>query len=346
MERINVLIVDQSDRVRESVKRILSHDVSFSVAGEARDGKEGLEKAFSLRPDIIVMEIDLPIIGGMEFIERIMAEMAVPILVVSPEANAGLSYAAISKGALDVIPRSELDPKDSATLIKKIRLLSKVKVIKHIGGRHDPGMGFSPKKTWERHGGEGKIVAVASSTGGPKALSMILPKLPADLPAPVVVAQHMSDGFVPGMVKWLKDISKIRVKVGEGGEALSPATVYFSPSERHMAVDGKRRLYFIERRPADIYHPSCDLLLSSAADAYGGDSIGVVLTGMGHDGMHGLRKIKEAGGATIAQDERTSLIYGMPKAAVESGFVDTVLPLEGIVEEIARLAALKEGSRP
>jgi two-component system chemotaxis response regulator CheB len=180
------------------------------------------------------------------------------------------------------------------------------------------------------------IIAIASSTGGPKALNVILPELPEDFESPVVIAQHIAEGFVHGMVGWLDQISKVKVKIAEAGELLKPGTVYVSPPDRHTVINYGDRISFIDRKSSDIYHPSCDVLLMSVASVYGAKAIGVILTGMGSDGVKGIQKIKEARGITLAQDEETSIVFGMPRLAIESGYIDTVLPQDKIGGELVR----------
>ncbi|MDD5723082.1 MAG: CheB methylesterase domain-containing protein [Syntrophales bacterium] len=182
-----------------------------------------------------------------------------------------------------------------------------------------------------------KIIAIASSAGGPKALSILLAGLPESFGSSVVVAQHIPDDFISGLVEWLNRESKIEVKRAEQNEPILPGTVYISPSIKHMTVDHSGRVALKEKRPGDVYFPSCDLLLASVADVFGPGSIGVVLSGMGSDGMLGLKSIKAVGGQTIAQDKKTAAIFGMPKAAIDNGCIDSVLPIEEISEKILSL---------
>lgn len=335
--KIKVLVVDDSDFVRSFLVNLLSGDDEIEVAGEAANGLEACDKVKSLRPDIITMDIEMPKMGGIEAIERIMSAHAVPILVVTSKSDANTAYKAISKGALEVVQKPDLDSIDSGEFIRKVKLLAGIRVITHIPAAPAPavksvdvsGIGYESKR----------IVAIASSTGGPKALSIVLSALPENLPCPVVVAQHIPDEFIHGMTDWLDKSSPMRVKAGTGGEVLQAGTVYVSPSEKHMKVDGHRRIVFEERKLTDIYFPSCNVLLSSVAEIYGSKAIGVILTGMGDDGVIGMKAIKAAGGSTVAQDEATSVVYGMPKIAVESHCVDMVLPVEQIARELLSMIA-------
>jgi len=332
MKPVRVLVVDDSALARELIIAILSSDNGIRVVGEAADGMEALEKVHILKPELVTMDIEMPVMGGLETIERIMNSCAVPILVVTTKGDAHTAFTAMSKGALDLIEKPDVNLESAAEFIEKIKFLSKIKVIRHISGtfhkeRQEPGV---------KSENLDKVVAIASSSGGPKALSILLSALPESFPSPIVVAQHISAGFDAGLVKWLNRISKLTVKIASEGEMITPGTIYCSPSESHMRINSRRSVVFDERQPGDIYSPSCDTLLSSAAAVYGEKSIGVILTGMGDDGVSGMKKIKEAGGITIAQDEKSSVVFGMPKVAIESGCIDNILPLDEISDGIIR----------
>jgi two-component system chemotaxis response regulator CheB len=337
MGEIRVLVVDDSSFARELISAVLSSAEGITVAGEAANGREAVRKVAELQPDIVTMDIEMPVMGGLEAIEEIMATNAVPILVVTTKADAGTAYAAISKGALDLVVKPDINGEEARELIAKVRMLAGIKVITHLRSRR-PGAEpaeprGNPQPVFSGREKE-RVVAIASSTGGPQALSTILSSLPENLPCPIVVAQHISDGFVAGMVEWLQNIARMKVKVAAAGEPLVAGTVYVSPSEKQMEIGRDRSIELTERLPGDIYRPSCDMLLSSAARVYGRNVIGVILTGMGRDGAKGMRSIKEAKGVCIAQDENSSVVYGMNKVAVDSGCIDKILPLSGISGEI------------
>ena len=356
MSNTKVLIVDDSALVRDMIRAMIEVDHETEVVGEASNGLEAVEMVRELRPDIVTMDIDMPVMDGLQAIEQIMAENAVPILVVTSRGDAKTAFAAISKGALDLVVKPDVDLEGAHEFVAKLKLMSKVKVISHIAGRFPRRTAVTPEGADATDGTDGtdgtaragesagRLVAVASSTGGPDALSIILSRLPGDFPVPIVIAQHMSDGFVRGMVDWLMTISAIRIQVAVDGEHLKPGVAYFSPSENHMRIEKPGRIALVARQAKDIYRPSCDTLLSSVSEAYGERSIGVILTGMGSDGVLGIRRIKEAGGVTIAQDEATSIIFGMPRLAMEDGTVDRVLPIEKIGDEIVKAAAGKSVS--
>ncbi len=338
MKQTRVLVVDDSSFIRNVIVNMLSADSSITVVGEAVNGKDAVEMVAELKPDIVTMDIDMPVMNGLEAIEQIMASNAVPILVVTSMGDADTAYSAISNGALEVLPKPDVDPDRSMEFVRKIKLLSKVKVISHISGcktdRDNRKKLINIKKSKRKME---KIVAIASSTGGPRALSVILSELPENFPCPIVIAQHIPQDFVYGMADWLNRISKLKVKRSDEGEILSPGTVYFSPSRKNMIINSNRKIVFTEKEPDEIYFPSCDTMLSSVADVYGENSIGVVLTGMGNDGVSGLKKVKGAGGVTIAQDEETSIVFGMPKAAIEEGCIDSILPLSKISNTVINM---------
>lgn len=338
MKKIRVLVVDDSTLARELIIAILSTDDELQVIGEAKDGKEAVEKVSELKPDIVTMDIEMPVMDGIEAIEQIMAFNAVPILVVTTRGDAHTAYAAISKGALDLVVKPDVNLSEAKEFINKIKLLSNIKVVTHISGRHKIQKPIDIPTPVFTENISDKIVAIVSSTGGPDALSVILPQLPENFPCPVVIAQHISDGFVSGMVEWFKLITKLNIKVASEGDVVTAGSVYVSPSEKHTEINASKRISFVERHPKDIYHPSCDVLLSSVARVYGKKGIGVILTGMGSDGALGMQKIKEAGGTTIAQDEKTSLIFGMNKVAIDNGCIDKILPLGKISKMITEIA--------
>ncbi|MBF0558866.1 MAG: chemotaxis-specific protein-glutamate methyltransferase CheB [Nitrospirae bacterium] len=342
MGQIRIVVVDDSVVARELIVAILSTDKDILVVGEAGNGRDAVEKVRDLKPDIVTMDVEMPVMNGLDAIELIMASHPVPILVVTTLGDARTAYAAISRGALDLVIKPDINIEAAQEFIDKIKLLSKIRVITHIGGNRTA----KETKVQDLPVFDGNpldsIVAIASSTGGPEAISVILSGLPEKFPCPVVIAQHISDGFVSGMVEWLKGISKLDIKVASNGDCLAAGTVYVSPSDRHMEVSPERRISLIDRHPKDIYRPSCDVLLSSVARVYGRKSIGVILTGMGSDGALGMKRIKDAKGTTIAQDEKTSVVFGMNKVTIDSGCVDKILPLDKIANEVAHLAGKKQ----
>lgn len=336
IQPVKVLVVDDSDFCRSILISAISDCPELKVIGEAGNGKKAIKMVKQMKPDLVTMDLEMPTMGGLDAIKQIMSTNAVPILVVTGFKDTSNAFTALSYGALDVIGKSELG-ENGEEFLKKIKLLSKIKVIKHIQRK---GLTQTKKKFIQKAQRKTlvaeKVIAIASSTGGPKALSILLAELPENLPYPVVVAQHMTDGFISGLVEHLNSVSGLTVKEGVDLEILIPGTVYLSPTGKHMIINRQKRIGFLEKNENDLYSPSCNILLSSIADVYGADAIGIILTGMGDDGASGIRKIKDSGGVTIAQDEASSVIFGMPKVAIESGCIDKVLSISEISGEIER----------
>ncbi len=345
-ERVRVLIVDDSIVAREMLTQILSSDPEIEVVGTAVDGEEAVDAVGRLKPDLVTMDIHMPRMDGIRAVERIMAFNPTPILVVSSSvhgAGVGRAFDALGAGALEVVKKPE--PRDWAELerigsdiIRKVRILSRVKVITHIRGRHgrEDAVGAAATARPLPHVGGRAIVAVGSSTGGPSALMSVLGGLPAEFPLPIVVAQHIADGFIPGLVAWLRTGSRLPVVAAEDGQVMKPGHVYFAPTGRNLEVRGST-MHYSDPEPGQLYIPSADTLFRSVARSHGRHSVGVILTGMGADGAYGLKEMRDAGAPTIAQDEETSTVFGMPRVAAEIGAAGAVLPVDRIAAEVASL---------
>lgn len=339
---IRVLLVDDSALARNLLRDILEQSGDIQVVGEAANGQEAVLLARQLKPDVICMDLEMPVMNGTEAIDAIMHEKAIPILVVSAQSNAQKAYQALSTGALDVLAKPTLESSDTTTLINKVRLLAGVSVITRMRRagtlparpRPEPaGNSQTPTRIY-RH-----LVAIACSTGGPQALAWLLPRLDPGFAAPILISQHMSDGFVDGLVQWLDSLSGLPVKVARQGETLRGGHVYISPSEQHMTVNQHACINLLPRQPQDIYRPCCDLMLESVAHTHGADSIGLIMTGMGHDGVRGMQAIHNSGGYTLAQDEASSVIFGMNQEAIAQGTIDEVLSLEQIPRRLSQLVS-------
>lgn len=330
--------------MREILVDLLSDEAGMKVVGLAKNGIEAVRLAKELRPDIISMDIRMPEMEGLEAIEIIMSENPVPILVVTDFDSSKIAFLAISKGALDIYLKKNIGENNSGEYASKLRMLSKVKVIRHL--KSAPRLFTVPKSaaTVQRPSAhpapESKknekydIVAIASSTGGPGALVSVLSAFEGGCSVPVVVAQHLDDGFVISFVEWLASSISLKVKIAVDGENLCPGTVYFAPPGKNIRISAAKKVIATERMPGEIYHPSCNLLLSSVGEVYGDRSIGIILTGMGEDGAEGLGFIHRKGGMTIAQDEESSIIFGMPAVAAAKGYADHILPLDEIGKAI------------
>lgn len=337
---IRVLLVDDSSMARELLRDILHESSDIRVIGEATNGQEAVALAKELKPDVICMDLNMPLMDGIEAIDLIMHQKAIPILVVSTETDAKKAYQALNTGALDIIAKPGLNKDEATRLINKVRLLAGVSVITRLRNRQsDQAIPPRPAKPVARPRGYRHLVAIACSTGGPQALAWLLPRLERNFPAPILISQHISDGFVDGMVNWLNTLSSLPVKVAGQGEPLRCGQVYVSPSESHMTINASNQIRLLPRQPDDIYRPCCNLLLESVAATHGADSVGLIMTGMGRDGASGMLAIRNNGGLTLAQDEASSVIFGMNQEAIALGAIDHVLPLEQIPEQLNRLVA-------
>lgn len=358
-KKLRVLVVEDSLVCAEIIKHILESDPEIEVVGVAYNGEEAIRLVPELKPDIITMDIHMPKMNGLEATEYIMAYHPTPIIVVSSsihDRDTHLAFEAIAAGALDVLEKPDPIVWDSFSkigneLISKVKFLSQVKVITHIRGKRkkrkeQEKLEVSNRLVFENSGikksnSKYGIVVIAASTGGPQALGKVISALPKDYPLPVVIGQHIAEGFIGGLVDWLSKVSKLPVKIAEHHEEIKPSTVYVCPAENNTAIVEPGIFELIPPRESDLYKPSLDLLVSSAAGVYKDKTIGVILTGMGTDGARGILRVHEFGGYTIAQDESTSTVFGMPKAAIEFGAVKEVLPIDVIGEKLRELGLEK-----
>jgi two-component system, chemotaxis family, protein-glutamate methylesterase/glutaminase len=330
---IRVLVADDSELFRDVLARVVAADPAFHVVAVAADGDAAAALARKHRPDVITMDLHMPDADGFSGIARIMAETPTPILVLTADPTEGLGFRALSLGALDILekPQATADLDVYGRLLRsRLRLLAGVKVIRHLRGLRQARVAAP------RRAGRADLVAVGASLGGPRALATLLRGLPADFPAPIVIVQHIADGFTEGLASWLAGESRLDVREAQDGEPLRPGRIVLAPAGRHLVVaEGHARLS--DAPPVDTFKPSVTPLFLSAARQHGDRACGVILTGMGRDGADGLRAIRAAGGTTLAQDEATSAVFGMPRAAIELGAVDRVLPLEEIARALVEL---------
>jgi two-component system, chemotaxis family, protein-glutamate methylesterase/glutaminase len=339
---IRVLIVDDSAFVRQALVRMLSSAPDIQVVGTAVDGKDGLEKAVSLRPDVVTLDIKMPRMGGLEALRRIMTECPVPVLLLSSLTSEGgeITLRGLELGAVDFVDKSSvrghMNLLELADELKaKVRALARVPRDRVHTQEGPPAEARAPLPAPHARGAE--VVVIGTSTGGPPALQAIIPKLPSGLASSILVVQHMPVGFTRSLADRLASRSALPVREAEDGDSVSPGVVLIAPAGRHMKVQRRgagARVWLDDEPRSSLHRPSVDVLMASVAKAYGPRSLGVVLTGMGSDGVEGLRAIRQTGGRTFAESEESCVIYGMPKAAVEAGVVDRSVPLARMADEI------------
>jgi two-component system chemotaxis response regulator CheB len=345
---IRVLVADDSPTARALLVAILSSDPEIEVVGEAQDGVEAVERTQALRPDVVTMDLRMPRLDGFGATKEIMITAPTPIVIITASMLARdveTSMNALKAGALTVLPKpaGPQDPnfeEGARQLLTSIKAMSQVKVVRHWR----PTAGPAPAQAEARPAAapaavRGRVVALATSTGGPAALHRLLALLPGDFPAPLLAVQHITPGFISGLADWLDKASELRVKVAEDGEPLAPGTVYFAPDDRHLEVAPPATVALARTPPVGGFRPSGTALFESAARVYGAATVAVVLTGMGDDGVEGLRAVRRAGGRVLAQDEKSSVVFGMPAAAAAAGLVDQVLRLEEIAPRLVEFVS-------
>lgn len=335
---IKILLADDSLLVRAVLRDSLGSVDDMTIIGEAVNGADAVTMAENLRPDIIIMDILMPVMGGLEATEAIMARCPTPILILSAtleESDVKLAFTAIKKGALDVMGKpSGVNHENHEfidRLVEKIRLLARIRVIHHI---NRPRRRLSTPAP--RPDGKRCILAIGASTGGPKAVMSIVKTLPADFNATVFIVQHISSGFDRGFAQWLNLECALPVRLAESGYLPKAGEIIVAPNDCQMILEGDH-LLLTDSPPVNCCKPSIDVFFTSLAETKGAEAVGVLLTGMGRDGAQGLALLRESGSATIVQDEKSSVIFGMPKAAIALNAADEILPLGEIPAAITRI---------
>ena len=346
---VRVLVVDDSAFMRKIIANMLSSDARISVVGVARNGEEALAQVKALKPDVMTLDIEMPGMNGLDVLRHVMADTPLPVIMVSSltEDGAKETLSALELGAVDYIPKHL---QGSAVNIVTIQhdLIEKV-VMAHRAG---PKLAqFARQTSLERpvvprlpvRAGSGRgnrIVAIGCSTGGPKALQEILPHFPKDFPAPILIVQHMPKFFVGPFAQRLNELSHMEVREAAAEDIVMPGVALIAPGGVQMTVARRSMLEVVVKlspEPVMLHMPSVDVMMTSVAQVFPDRVIGVILTGMGQDGVEGMEAIKKASGRTIAQDEATCIVYGMPKAVVDKGIVDKIVPLQEVAGEIANM---------
>ncbi len=346
MSRIRTLVVEDSLTVRKHLCEILRADPAFEVVGEAEDGKQAIELCHLLRPDIVTLDMMLPVMSGLAATEYIMAYCATPILIVSSSTNRGelfKTYEALSAGAVEVMEKPKSDEADGeweARFLAMVKLVSRVKVITHLRGRLSPGRRRAEGPSLPSVAGEPqecRVAAIGASTGGPSAIVEVLRALPPEFPLPVLVVLHIGEPFGAAFAEWLDGQTLHRVSMAQDGQRIPERGVFLAPPNRHLVVRNGR-MYLNDGPERHSCRPSIDVLFESLAHEYEAAVAACLLTGMGADGARGLLAIRQAGGLTIAQDEASSVVYGMPREAALLGAAKHILPLAEIGALLATLA--------
>lgn len=347
---IKVILIDDSPIALKILERILSSSPDIKVVGTAGNGKEGFELIPKLEPDVICTDLHMTVMDGLEFVKEVMAAYPRPILVISVSVQEGSQniFKLLEAGAIDVFakPRSGVESeylKSSLELISKIRMLSGVKVFrrpKEPATREEyliPRLDKIPLYDIRGAAHDIKIIAIGSSTGGPQTLEAILSKLPANFPLPIVCVQHIGDEFLDGFIEWLASLCRMKVRIAKTGDLPEPGTIYFPKAGTHLKIGSGGMFHPTAEPPYDGHRPSITLTFRSLAEFYGNRMLSILLTGMGRDGAEGMQAVSKAGGVTVAQDKGSSIVFGMPKAAIELGAAKYVLRPEEITEVLLRL---------
>ncbi|MHB9021137.1 MAG: protein-glutamate methylesterase/protein-glutamine glutaminase [Halothiobacillus sp.] len=350
---IGVLIVDDSVFFRRALRELIATDDRLTIVGEAANGREAILKACQLKPDVITMDVEMPIMDGIAAVREIMNRCPTPIMMLSSLTQAGAvaTFEALDAGAVDFYAKNSTDPAEvlshsAKMLTTRLRLLATRKQRQALNSESQTRGAANPSQSppvqvppergvISRRG----MVAIGSSTGGPAALQRVLQDIPADFPVPIVIAQHMPAAFTGPFANRLNESLPLHIVEVTDGCALVAGTAYIIPGGKHGEIKTRSGgLFFAEREPisGEHFRPSVNILLHSAANAVGIDLLGVILTGMGDDGTEGARTVRSTGGHIWAQDQASSVIYGMPAAVAKAGLVEAVLPLNDIGEAIAR----------
>jgi two-component system chemotaxis response regulator CheB len=342
-QKIKVLLVDDSTIALTVLQRILSVSPEIEVVGTARNGKEALQMIPRLQPRVICTDYHMPVMDGLQLTREIMANFPRPILVVSVSAEEGSAnvFNLLEAGALDVLRKpfgglKAHSQEIAHNLIQKIKIIAGVRVFRKALPATAPPAAAPPlpRPTVLKAGGSLRLVVVGTSTGGPPALRTILSGLPASFALPIVCVQHISEGFLPGLLEWLAAECRMQVRLAGAGEKPLPGIIYFPPEQHHLQFDQKGRFVTSQEPPVDGHRPSVSLTMQSAAASYGPGVLGILLTGMGKDGAEGLLDIARAGGITIAQDEASAVVFGMPKQAIEIGAAKYVMSLTEVANTL------------
>ena len=351
--KVRVIVVDDSAVMRKLIPGLLERDKDIEVVATAIDGDFALSKIEQLKPDVVTLDIDMPRMDGMKTLGQIVSRYAIPVVMLSSLTSRGaaLTMQALEMGAVDFIckPKSASQIANMADeLISKVKSAASSKVISYkglaaqkavrqVGGRAGGGYCIPLYRSDST-----ALLVIGASSGGPHALRYVLPKIPQDFGAPILIVQHMPESFTSMLAKWLNDICEIDVREAIDGDVTAPGTALIAPGTAHLKIkrksNGAGEVVLEKGRPVNGHIPSVDVLFKSVAREYGSGAMAVIMTGMGSDGAEGIGEIKKAGGHTLAQDRESSAIFGMPKVAIERGYIDKILSLTEIPDYLVSAA--------
>lgn len=352
MKPISVLVADDSAFMRKVVSDMIASEPGLAVAGVARDGADAIAKARTLAPDVVTLDVEMPVMNGLEALPVLAGELGIPVVMLSSltQVGADTTFKALQLGAVDFVPKPSgaisLDiAKVQEELVRKIREAAQIHPSKVRGLARAVRMPQLPaggalamrRATLAGVAAENlskKIVVIGTSTGGPRALTQVIPWLPPNLPAGVLIVQHMPAGFTRSLADRLNDMSKIHVAEAAGGEPIVDGRAVLAQGGKHMVVLPDGTVGLNTDPPMHGVRPAVDVTMSSALSLFGRKMVGVIMTGMGSDGADSMVRLKAAGGRTVAEHESTCVVYGMPRAVVERGVADKVVPLTRIADEI------------
>ena len=348
---IRVLVAEDSTVTRMFLVHLLESDPRIRVIGAVNDGQAALEFVNENKPDVVLMDIHMPRLDGFEATRRIMETQPVPIVICSASSNTKdvvITFQAMEAGAIACVEKPlgrghEDFEALAAHLLETVKLMSEVKVV-----RRSPRLRQAPLPTanavqWQRPAAEIKLVGIGASTGGPPVLQTILAGLPKDFAAPILVVQHIANGFLAGMAEWLNQTTGLQIQLASYGTTPLPGHVYLAPDDFHMGIGAGGGIVLTREEPENHLRPAVSFLFRSLAGAYGPNALGVLLTGMGRDGAAELKAMKDRGAITIAQDQESSVVHGMPGVAIALGGATHVLPADKIAAALAGLVSHRNG---